>query len=202
VYAAQNRGELPITSTGIGLVRYQNVASIENYGWNGGVQGAFAAGRLTYGLNATEAFTRRKSGSVSEELVAAPQFFGNARVAYAFGGLVPTPSLAAYYVGARAADRAFVNGYIPPPYAPAFAEFRATLSGLFPGVPGLGYSVTGTYVTAKDSAYIAGPGPQRTQDALRLPVTFVPMDTYRIFFGIRYDFAGGDRQVTTATGGQ
>ena len=72
---------------------------------SGSFDGSLAEGALRYGISATEAFTRREVGSVSQPLPIAPQFFGNLRIAYAPGGLLPTPALALSYVGSRLAER-------------------------------------------------------------------------------------------------
>ena len=107
-------GKLPITA--IQVSQYRNVASIENYGYNAVSSGTFLDSRLSYTLNATAAFTRRKARDGStRQLEVAPQVFGNARLSYAFGGLIPTPSLAARYVGENAAARVSTGRYSSVP---------------------------------------------------------------------------------------
>jgi outer membrane receptor protein involved in Fe transport len=181
----QRQGRLPITANG--LAQFGNEASIKNYGWNGSWDGSLAAGKLSYGLNVTAAYSRHsEEDQTSGLLAAAPQFFGNARLAYAFDGYLPDPALAAYYVAGRPAHRAFEGLFDPIPYARSLAEFRFTLSGDLP-LDGLGYRASAAYATASESAYAVGPGANyRTIDP-----AFAPVDQFRVFVGLRYDFAGG-----------
>jgi outer membrane receptor for ferrienterochelin and colicins len=183
----QNSGALPITA--VSVVQYRNVSSLNNYGLNGGWDGALAEGHFNYGLNATEAYTRRSTATGDQPLEVAPQFFGNAHLSYAFGGNVPTPALAAYYVGRRPAQQAFDGTFASVPYAPPLAEFRATLSGPVPGVAGLSYRASGAYATAAVGPYPVGPTvppPGAPGNAV-----LVPIDRFRVFFGLRYDFFTG-----------
>lgn len=191
----QNAGELPITSNSI--VQYRNISSLTNYGWNGGWDGSLVEGRFGYGVNATSAFTMRQDATGKEQpLPVAPQFFGNVHVSYSFGGYVPTPALAAYYVGARPIDRAFDGTYASPPYATPLAEIRGTLTGPLPGLQGLAYSASAAYATAAQGPYAVGPSPTTTQSFV--PGT-VPIDRFRVFFAIRYDFL---TENSAQTGGQ
>jgi hypothetical protein len=178
--------------------QYRNVASIENYGYNATWSGTFLDSRLSYNLNATAAFTRREARDGStRRLEVAPQVFGNARLSYAFGGLVPTPSLAARYVGETPPTRAFDGTFDPVPYANPSAEFRATLSGPVPGVPGLGYRLSGAYTTATRGPYSVGPDSipaASDQSAPLREADLLPVDQFRAFFGLRYDFLGEGRE--------
>jgi outer membrane receptor for ferrienterochelin and colicins len=184
----QRRGLLPITATG--LVQFRNEATIENYGWNAAWDGTLAEGRLTYGATATAAYTRRSGAEAGDQLLpASPQFFGNARLAYVFGGYVPTPALAAYYVGRRLGDRGLDPDFRPRPYAARLAEFRFTLSGVLPAVSGLSYRLSAAYTTAAESAYVVGPTPGFV--FTEGPASFAPVDQFRVFVGLRYDFLTG-----------
>jgi outer membrane receptor protein involved in Fe transport len=184
----QLQGQLPLLA--IDVVQYRNISSLTNYGYNAGWDGTLDDGRLGYGLNVTAAFTRRRTGGVEAPLPAAPQFFGNARLFYDFGGYLPTPALAAYYVGERPADRAFTGEFAPVPYAPPLAEVRFTLSGAVPGLRGLRYRTSATYATAASGAYAAGPG--STSPAIApLPAALVPVDRFRVVVGLSYDFLTG-----------
>ncbi|HMJ15640.1 MAG TPA: TonB-dependent receptor, partial [Polyangiaceae bacterium] len=189
----QLQGKLPITA--IQVSQYRNVSSIDNYGWNGALSGTFADTRLGYGLNATAAFTRKNAPDGStQELEVAPQVFGNARLSYDLGGLFPSPSLAAYFVGTRPPARAFDGTFSPVMQAPALAEFRATLSGPVPGLTGLGYRLGATYTTASRGAYIVGPDstPQGVSQSRALrPADLLPLDPFSVFLGVRYDFLTG-----------
>jgi outer membrane receptor for ferrienterochelin and colicins len=190
----QEQGALPITANTI--VQYRNVSSIENYGWNGGWSGALAESHFNYGVNATAAFTRRISDRGEQQLEVAPQFFGNAHVSYAFGGFIPTPALAASYVGQRPAARAFDGVFAPVPYANPLAEFRATLSGRLPALTGLSYRISAAYATASRGAYTVGPGVSAATSAPQ-PAELVPIDQFRVFFGLRYDFLTGAEASTS-----
>lgn len=178
-----------------GLTQYRNVTSIENYGLNGSWTGALLEGRLRYGVNVTEAFTRAIRGSTSGQLPIAPAFFGNAHVALALGGQLPTLALAVSYVGRRAADRPLVRGDAIP-YAAPLAEFRLTLTGKVPGVYGLGYRLSAAVATATESAYTAGPNIATVTGGAGAfaapPLGFVPIDPFNAFFGLSYDFATGE----------
>jgi hypothetical protein len=151
-------------------------------------------------LNATAAFTRREApGGDTQELEVAPQFFGNARVSYDFGGSIPTPSLAAYYVGERPASRAFDDTFVGIARGRPLAEFRATLSGPVPGLTGLSYRLSGAFATAAHAAYIVGPdstGGIGVQDTPRR-ADLLPIDQFRMFVGLRYDFLGDDASEET-----
>lgn len=186
----QNQLELPITA--VNVIQYRNVSSLSNYGYNGSLDGTVGSGHLAYGLSATAAYTRRTVGADEQLLAAAPQFFGNARLSYTFGGYVPTPAVAVWYVGRRPADRAFDGAFTPIPYAPPLAEIRATLSAPFPGVPGLAYRVSAAAATSTSGPYAAGPG--STGRGIVAPqAALVPVDAFRVFVGLRYDFFTGDR---------
>jgi outer membrane cobalamin receptor len=176
----QSRGELPLTASNV--AQFQNVSSVDNYGYNAAWEGSLASRKLTFAANLTEAYTRRVTGPDSEPLVVAPQTFGNARVAYAFGGAIPTVGLALSYQGERPLDRARTPAYASAPYAPALATLRLTLSGPVPGDSGLGYRLSAAYATAASGPYVAGPS-----DATVAPV-LVPVDRFRVFLGLRWDF--------------
>lgn len=190
-------GRLPIFVNST-LVEYRNVESIDNYGWNGGFDGSMYEGRLRYGANATAAVTHlrdRPSG-----LPASPRFFGNARISYDPGGYLPAPALAASLIGRRTADRPIPYSSIPLPSAPITLELRLTLTGRVPGVPGLSYRISGDYISARRGPYYAGPllpmnsvsfEARVPGSPLVPPPEAIPVDQYRVFFGLRYDFATG-----------
>jgi hypothetical protein len=125
----------------------------------------------------------------------APQIFGNARVSYAAGGLVPTPALAAFAMGPRPADRAAPDGSPLPP-APGLVDLRAAVSGRIPAVRGASYAVTADYTTAGRGPYTAGPNFFSFQQAIAgtgtayPPPGFAPIDQFRVMAGLRFDFLG------------
>jgi hypothetical protein len=127
----------------------------------------------------------------------APEFFGNARIAYAFGGHAPTIALATSYLGRRPADRPLLVGQAPP-YVAALAELRLTLSGAVPFVRGLGYRLSASYASTATGAYTAGPNLALTNNgtgaATAPPLGFAPVDRMSAFVGLRYDFGAGESQ--------
>jgi outer membrane cobalamin receptor len=177
--------------------QYRNVSSIDDYGFNAGYEGSFANGRLRYGVNVTGAMARRDAAdSHPRPLVVAPHLFGNARLSYALGEGLPTLAAAARYLAKRPADRAFEGGFAPEPYAPPEFEWRATLLGPVPGVPGLSYRASFDYAFASRSAYVVGPiqSGTLTQNVLGGNTTqsaeLGPVDRARATVGLRYDFGG------------
>ncbi len=172
-----------------GLIQYQNAASIENYGYNARADGGF--GDFTYGLSVTGAHSRRKTPDGTEALPAAPQFYGNARVAYDLPGSWPTVALATSFVGRRPADRINDGGFAVPPYAPAEVELRLTLSDRVPGFRDLSYRLATSYVTASRSPYVAGPT-QYVDPAAPGPspvAELAPVNRLTTFLTLQYDFS-------------
>lgn len=185
----QNAGVLPFLVPGA-ITQYVNVARIDNYGYSGGWNGTLGHGRFLYGFDVTAAYTRRVVGGIPEPLPIAPRFFGNARIAYLFGGFFPTPALSTWYFGERITDRVLDTGSTAPP----LAELKLTLTGKIPGVRGLQYQASASYLTTGRSPYAAGPNDVRSnvqQSALPLPGS-APIDTFHAFVGLRYDFAGSE----------
>jgi len=146
-------------------------------------------------VNATEAYTRQTIAGVAEPLAFAPALFGNARIAYAFGGSAPTIALASSYLGRRPADRPLTAGGSVP-YADPLAQFRLTLTGAVPFVKGLGYRASAALATPATSAYTAGPNLALTNNgpstSIPPPLGFAPVDRFSAFIGLKYDFAAGD----------
>jgi outer membrane receptor protein involved in Fe transport len=177
------------------LLQFQNVATIDNYGWNGGWEGSLADRRLRYGLNATGAFTQLHQGGQAVHPIIAPQVFGNAHVGYWFGHSLPAATLAVYGMGPRPLDRTSTSGATLPD-APALADLRLALSGRVPSVRAVGYSLTADYTTASTGPYMAGPSYLEFQRTLApgavepTPVP-VPIDQFRVMVGLRFDFLNG-----------
>jgi outer membrane receptor for ferrienterochelin and colicin len=185
----QNEGVLPLIVP-YGLAQYRNVASMDNYGVSASYDGSLADGALRYGISATEAFTRRKAGARSEPLPVAPRFFGNVRIAYAPGGLLPTPALALSYVGSRLADRPIEAGEPILEVSP-MAQIRLTLTGGIPALTGLSYRLSGAATTSARGPYAAGPnlafvsGGPPIADAP--PLGYAPIDQFNAFIGLKYE---------------
>ena len=171
------------------LEQFNNLASVDNYGWNGSWEGTL--GHFRYGASATGAFTRQFASNVGSPLVVTPQIFGNARLAYVFENGLPSPALVVGFMGPRPADRLTPEGQVLPE-APALADLRFTLSGKVPAVAGLSYRVSAEYVTASHGPYTAGPDLTLFVHSAALPTPgFAPIDQFRAFVGLRYDFAAG-----------
>lgn len=189
----QREGRLPLFVPP-GIAQYQTAGSVENYGVNASFDGSMAGGRLRYGVNATEAYTRETIAGVTEPLAVAPQLFGNARIAYAFGGAAPTVGLASSYLGRRPADRPLTAGGAVP-LVGALAVFRLTLTGAVPFVQGLSYRASASVATTTRSAYTAGPNLALSNDGASAstgpPLGFAPVDQVNAFIGLKYDFATG-----------
>jgi outer membrane receptor protein involved in Fe transport len=197
-YLQMTRQEPLVVGT---LLQFRNVATIDNFGWNGGWEGTLADRRLRYGLNATGAFTRLNQGGQAIYPIAAPQVFGNAHVGYWFGRSLPAATLAVYGMGPRVADRLTTSG-TPFPAAPALADLRLAITGHIPSLHAIGYSVTGDYMTASTGPYIAGATFQEFSSTLAAgsvePTLIpVPIDQFRVMVGLRFDFLNGN---TTAGG--
>ena len=165
--------------------RYQNLDTIDNYGWNGSYEGSALATRLRYGVNLTGAYARRGfPDAPSTPLTVAPSIFGNARISYNLGGKLPTAALASYFFGRSPADRAYDGGFTPAPYATPQLALRATLSGPSP-VKGLSYRVSAHYNVASHSPYVAGPNQYATDS--QTAAQLAPVDRFRTAVGLQYD---------------
>ena len=194
---AQLAGWLPIYVT-TAATQYQNVASIDNYGFNAGYEGTLAQNRFRYGLNGTGAIARRvEAGLPDTPLVLAPRLFGNARISYDLGNSLPTVALAAHYQSTRPSDRAWA--FSPPPFAPPLVEVRLTLTGPLPIVKGLTYRAYANYAFAEKGPYAIGPTQSGTFSGARDPVTgevivlvrpphLIPIERFRAGIGLQYDF--------------
>jgi hypothetical protein len=180
-------GNLDVWRPGGLVTQYRNVSDVENYGYNGGLQGTFADGHLLYATNVTAAVARREDPATGETrpLTVAPRLFGNARVAYAFSGPWPTLGLAAHYLGRRPADLAYVAGFQPEPFADPQLELRATVSGPTPALPGLSYRLSAKYAATEHSAYVVGPARYPTPNIPNPELA--PVDRFRVTLGLQYD---------------
>jgi outer membrane receptor protein involved in Fe transport len=154
----------------------QNVASIDNYGFNAGYEGSLVTGRLRYGASVTQGFTRRNDPTGRDVLAVAAPVFGNARISYHLGGELPTLALASRFVGRRPA-----NSYPDPDFAKPQIELRGTVSGPIPGMPELTYRVTGNYAAQTHSAYVVGPARLANGDR-----ELAPVDRFRAGIGLEY----------------
>jgi outer membrane receptor protein involved in Fe transport len=171
------------------VLQYQNVSSIDNYGFNAAYSGTLLEHQLEYGLNVTGAYARRElPSSPSQPLTVAPQFFGNAHVAYDFQNDLPTVALAAHYVDTRPADRAFDGGFTPTPYASSNLQLRGAVSGPIPWVRGFSYRLTTEYAFASFSAYVAGPIQNVAPGGRPTAAELAPIVRFRTSLGLEYNF--------------
>jgi outer membrane receptor for ferrienterochelin and colicins len=169
-----------------GVYQFQNVSTIDNYGYNGAFEGK--NGAFMYGGSLTGAHTRRQTATGAEPLVVAPQVYGNARIAYDLPGEWPVVAVAASFVGTRLADRALDGGFPTMPTSPAALGLRATFSGDVPNVKGLSYRLAGDYSTATTVPYVAGPN-QAADPANPRNAELAPVNRMTVFATFRYDFA-------------
>lgn len=170
--------------------QYRNVSEVDAFGWNGRVEGAIGPGRFRYAINGTAALALQTDPTVgySHPPTVAPSLYGNARISYDLGGSLPTLALAGYYKDRRPATQAFHGGFVPPPYAPAQVELRATVSGPLVLVPGLSYRASIDYAFASQSPYVVGPVQEQWLFPTQRPL-LGPVDQFRATLGLQYDFA-------------
>jgi outer membrane receptor for ferrienterochelin and colicins len=184
------------------MTQYQNAAAIDNYGFNASIDGDFGHATLQYGITATLAKTKtaradpiglgmaqgERNGNIS------PTFFGNARVAYVPGGMVPTLAIAAQFMGERRPDQYLVmaDGSTLEPYAPAQVETRLTVSGAIPKVRRLTYRLMANYTFSDRGPYTVGPlmvvSSSQTQTFSQTAPQLIPVDRFRITIGLQADF--------------
>jgi outer membrane cobalamin receptor len=184
VKAAVAAGELGPTASY--AEQYRNVATVLTWGFDLGLEGVALSSRLRYGATFTGANARQNgTGEIGADapLSVAPNYSGNARVAYDLGGYLPTVALATHFIGRRAADTAYQgNGFVVEPFGPVWVELRATLSGAVPKVRGLSYRATANVVTTDAAPYVVGPSMLANGRAQLMPV-----DRFRTGVGLSYD---------------
>lgn len=173
-----------------GINQYENASSIDNYGYNGMVEGR--AGALVYGGSVTGAYTRRNTSSGTVPLTVAPSVYGNARVSYDLPGALPVVAVAASVVGPRLADRALDGGFPTLPTAPTALGLRVTVSGDVPALTGLSYRLAWDYSTATVVPYVAGPNQYEDPTVAGRPnAQLAPVNRMTGFATLRYTFAPG-----------
>lgn len=165
------------------VYRFDNVDSIDSWGWELGSRGGVLGSRFEYGANVTGAYSRRRTDAGQTPLPVAPSLFGNARVSYRLLEDGPTLALAGLLGSRRPADRAFDGDFKPIPYAPPRLSLRAALSGKAPFAQGLSYRVTADYAFSTTGEYVVGP--LQSGDGER-PAELSPMDRFRVGVGLTY----------------
>lgn len=188
--ALQDAGQLPLLVGDV--TQSRNLSDIKNFGWNASIEGTLGESRFKYGFNITHAFTTLETPARDLDLPGAPQLFGNVRLAYEHGGYIPTPAVAVHFVDERPVDRIFGPDFIAldARTAPASAEIRGTVTGKVPVPKGLGYRVSASYTTTDVGQYIAG----NERGINRTPLNRIPIDDFKVFFGLRYDFGDSDAE--------
>jgi outer membrane receptor for ferrienterochelin and colicins len=186
--AAQALGKVDLFKSAV-WSQYQNVANIENYGFNGTYEGALAGDALRYGLNVTGAIARREDRlGIARPVEVAPRVFGNARILYDFPDDWPALGVAAQWKSSALTDRSLDGGWATMPTAPAQLELRATVSGPMPGWKVLSYRVSADYAFADRAPYVVGLHQTyyptyREYDDWHL----APVDTFRVTAGLAFD---------------
>src|SRR5205085_2296961 len=129
-----------------GIYQYQNASEIVSYGVNAGYEATL--GDVTLGLNATgsKAWIPSTQDQVDpiawnlygkqQPVPAAPNFSGNARIAYRFGDKLPTLGLAMSLLGPRLAMQALTDPELlelarqgHTAKVPTSMQLRATVTG-------------------------------------------------------------------------
>jgi outer membrane receptor protein involved in Fe transport len=148
------------------VLRYENIASIDNYGASAGIDGSFGPDRFQYGLNLTMAQALSETGPID----GAPRLIGNARIAYDLQGGLPTLALASAFSGRR-------SGRYGDPF-PAELNLRAAVTGPV----GAGFSFRAMFdVGLQEKATAGTPGqPEKRNFAL------LPSDRMTIMLGLQY----------------
>jgi outer membrane receptor protein involved in Fe transport len=185
---AERQGKIDLFRSAV-WSQYQNVATIENYGFNGAYEGSLAANSLRYGLNVTGAIARREDRrGISHPVEVAPRFFGNARILYDFPDDWPALALAAQFKSGALTDRSLDGGWAYMPTAPGQVELRATVLGPVPGFKAFSYRVSADYAFVDRAPYVVGihqiyyPN-YREYDEWHL----APVDVFRVTAGLQFD---------------
>jgi outer membrane receptor for ferrienterochelin and colicins len=183
--AAFASGQLPGISHDptIPLTQFRNEGNIVSVGANLGYDGTF--GPLRLAANLTSA--RATDPDSPAPLALAPQFFGNARASYDLGDRWPVVALAVRYIGRRIADTADSSGFAPIPTVSPQAEVRGTVTGAVPGVRGLSFRTSASYIFGSAEPYVIGPV-QHPVDTSPNPGLLPIVERSRVLVGLQYDF--------------
>jgi outer membrane receptor protein involved in Fe transport len=174
--------------------QYQNVASIDSFGFNSGYEGSFLQSSLRLALNVTGAYSHRNDPEAGQQpLALVPQVFGNARIAYTLPGDLPTLAVTGRLLAQRLVDQ-YAN-FPKAPYAPALPEIRATVSGPVPWIRGLSYRASADWALVGTGPYVIGPfqtsfPPTSGGNHVVYPSSpaLNPIDTFRATVGLQMDF--------------
>jgi hypothetical protein len=188
--AAAAQGKLDLFKN-IVWSQYQNVASIEDFGFTGTFDGSVLGGSLRYGLNVTGSLARRNDRSGLERPVeVAPRFFGNARVLYDLPGDLPVVAVAAQFKSGALTDHSLDGGWPQMPTAPGQLELRATLSGPLPMWKALSYRFSADYAFVDRMPYLVGPHQAYYSNNHAFDTwSLGPVDTFRVTGGLQLDLS-------------
>lgn len=182
--AAYLAGLTPILpDTNAPVYQYRVDDYLETHGFHAGFDGLLLSQRLHYGASFTGSVARADH---VERVMTAPQWYGNARVAYDFGETLPTAALAASFAGNTSSDRAYDAGFLRMTFAPPSLEVRATLTGQVPRVKGLSYRVIVAHQRHERTPFAVGPGLRAQTGYEKTPLT--PTQPWNAFLGLQYDF--------------
>ncbi len=169
-------GRLVPDATGVTL--YANASRVESYGLNADWEGSALGQRLRYGASLTAARTWIPDGGGA--LPAAGALFGNAHASWALGSGLPTLAAALRGVSGRPVSG---TAYAPVPWAPLELEGLLAVSGPIGG--GFAYRLAADRSLTGRSPYAVGPTREPANGLGHQPV--LPVPTYRVMLGLRYD---------------
>jgi outer membrane receptor protein involved in Fe transport len=187
--AAYLAGLTPVPpSVNAPLSQYRSDDQMVTHGFQVAADGDFLSRRLHYGATFTGALahTNSQETDLDERVKAAPQWFGNARVAYDFGDRLPTAALATTFAGNAASDRSYSGGSKRVTFAPPSLEVRATLTGQVPWVKGLSYRVIVSHQRHDATSFAVGPTMRPVTGFEATPLT--PTKRWNALVGLQYDF--------------
>jgi outer membrane receptor protein involved in Fe transport len=162
------------------LYQERNVETIDSTGLNAGFEGSLDRRRLSYGATVTDAYARATAttSAGAQPLDVAPHAFGNVHASYALPGDLPTLAVAARWMSARFDENYSI--YPKRPTVPASLELRATALGVVPGVKGLSYRVSASYLSVDRNPFLVGPSIDSVPH-------LQPLDTFRVTVGLTYE---------------
>jgi outer membrane receptor for ferrienterochelin and colicins len=161
------RGELNFFQHSV--LRYENIASTDNYGATAGVDGRTAFGRWQYGANVTMSQALSGSGPIA----GAPRLIGNAHISHDLQNGWPTVALASALSGRR-------GGRYGEDLYPTTFHLRLTLTGPIAG--GLSYRLTGDYAFHSKSTAGSPTAPELQSRFYEL----LPSDRLTVMAGLQF----------------
>jgi outer membrane receptor protein involved in Fe transport len=161
------RGELNFFQHSV--LRYENIASTDNYGATAGVDGRTAFGRWQYGANVTATQALSAAGPIA----GAPRLIGNAHLSHDLQNGLPTIGLASSLSGRR-------GGRYGEDAYPTEMHVRLTLSGPIAG--GLSYRIMGDYAFNPQSTAGSPTAPEKASRFYEL----LPSDRLTVMASLQF----------------